>query len=90
MTRELSDLEKVLNKDKMYWHCCGCGEIYDLDDKDKKENLIYNNGKGNGLDISLDYSVTSGYCKPCFDETMITLNERSYRGISGSYTKTKK
>jgi len=70
--KKLDDLEisKRMRKDKLYYHCCYCGKIYE----DKHRNiLILDLTKLNGGKLSIPrefniYKITSGICGKCFSE----------------------
>ena len=73
--KKLDDLEisKRMRKDKLYYHCCQCGKIYE----DKNRNiLILDITKLNGGRPSIprefeDYKITSGICRKCYEEVKI-------------------
>lgn len=54
-----------------YYHCCGCGIIYD--DPNYKhpvlDHLLLTGKYSLGIIFS-DYGVTSGLCEPCYNITM--------------------
>ncbi len=67
---EPEDIAKRLRKDKLYYHCCQCGTLYD----DKRRlakicNLVDLGHLPNIIPaVFREYKITSGLCGRCFDE----------------------
>lgn len=67
---EPDDIAKRLRTDKLYYHCCKCGTLYE--DKNRLAkicNLIDLGSIPNLLPaVFRDYKITSGLCNRCFEE----------------------
>jgi len=75
------DISRRMRKDKMYYHCCSCGDIYE----DCKRNIkILNLNELNGgcfiPSIFRHYKISSTYCDPYYIEALEDLNKRRKNG----------
>jgi len=65
-----NELNKRLNKDKLYYHCCECGFIFE----DKNYNIGILNTKKFGIGkeglpkVFEKYQISSGYCDHCYNK----------------------
>jgi len=70
-TLEPEDIAKRLRKDKIYYHCCKCGTIYD--DKRRLAKICNLVELGSPLpnllpSVFSEYKISSGLCDICFGE----------------------
>ena len=71
------DIARRMRVDKRYYHCCGCGIIYE--DKHKRivvarlRQLI---GRPSIPREFNKYSITSGFCEPCYEKGIEELNNK--------------
>ena len=61
------EISKRMRKDKLYYHCCYCGEVYE----DKQRTILMFNIKDFTGRTSIPkefngYHITSGICNKCF------------------------
>jgi len=62
--KNLDDIPKRMRKDKPYYHCIMCGNIYE----DRNEIIIMNYMKFYSLPKEFsDYNISSGLCKKCYE-----------------------
>ena len=58
------DISKRMRKDKIYYHCVKCGNLYE----DKHQRIIMNETKFYSLPFEFNgYKISSGLCKKCFE-----------------------
>jgi len=59
------EIEKRMRKDKVYYHCCNCGEIYE----DKHMNILIVKLTTPYIPKEFkDYVISSGGCSYCMDK----------------------
>ena len=60
----LDDIPKRMRKDKRYYHCIRCGNLYE----DKNKNIIMNEMRFYSLPREFNgYKISSGLCKRCYE-----------------------
>lgn len=66
-TLEKEDISKRMRQDKLYYHCCGCGGIWE--DKNKLIKILELKDLWGLSSIPRefnDYHLTSGFCDDCY------------------------
>lgn len=73
-------IETIMEKDRLYYHCCLDGGIYM--NKEMTIKVIQLEDNGNGMffvpEMLQDYLITSGYCEKCYNKEMDKL-DRDYK-----------
>ena len=68
------EISKRMRKDKLYYHCCYCGEVYE----DKQRTILMFNIKDFTGRTSIPkefngYHITSGICNKCYKKLKNSL-----------------
>jgi len=67
------DIAKRMRKDRVYYHCCSCREIYE----DKKKSVLIMRLSTSFIPaVFSDYHISSGLCDYCYKNRRVLKNER--------------